>query len=163
MNLIKIVVQIRSTRWAASLTYSPLFFLPSAQVLEQLHPSLQAREDALLYVESLCLRLLAMLCAKPPPHTVQVCLRVEALEARFRMIYWFVFLLSSLAQDVEDRIGRTFPTPIDKWALGEARDIIDKSKKKKPVLPVDRVHTLLQKVSRACDLKKKQSLIVAYF
>lgn len=33
------------------------------------------------------------------------------------------------------------------WALADARDTIDKTKKKKSVLPVDRMHTLLQKVS----------------
>ena len=54
--------------------------------------------------------------------------------------------INILLKDIEERVGKTFPTPIDKWALTDARDIIDKSKKKKSVLPVDRVHTMLQKV-----------------
>lgn len=35
------------------------------------------------------------------------------------------------------------------WALADARDTIDKTKKKKSVLPVDRMHSLLQKVIKA--------------
>ncbi|XP_055300549.1 protein son of sevenless isoform X2 [Sitodiplosis mosellana] len=102
-------------------------------VLHQVHPNLSAEDDALSRVECLCIRLLGMLCAKPPPHTIQ---------------------------DIEDRVARTLPTPIDKWALTEARDTIDKSKKKKLVLPFNQIQNLLQKEVLQYKLDSSVSLFL---
>lgn len=45
---------------------------------------------------------------------------------------------------MEEKVKKNFPSPIDGWALKEANEIIS-TKRKKSVLPTDRVHTLLQK------------------
>jgi hypothetical protein len=52
--------------------YSENFFncFSFFKVLEQLHPSLTAKDEALYYVENLCLRLLANLCTGI--HTIAV-------------------------------------------------------------------------------------------
>uniref|UniRef100_A0A3B3WGM6 Son of sevenless homolog 2 (Drosophila) n=1 Tax=Poecilia mexicana TaxID=48701 RepID=A0A3B3WGM6_9TELE len=89
------------------------------QVQEQVHPTLKAKEDALQHIEELILQLLNMLCVAQP-RTVQ---------------------------DVEERVQKTFPHPIDKWAINDAQAAIEKRKRRSPLLlPVDKIHPLLKEV-----------------
>lgn len=95
--------------------------LPSLKkVTEQVHPSLTVSDEALEYVEMLVIQCLEILTLRPsPPHTVH---------------------------DIEDQVKRSFPKPIDKWAIKDAKEALEKNKKKNPlVLPTDKIHNLVQK------------------
>jgi len=93
------------------------------QVSQQVGHSTKAKEDAIYHVERLILQLLGELCSRPTPHSVP---------------------------EIQDRIQKMFPPPVDKWAMDEATSALNKSGKKKNyelVFPVDKIHSLLQKVS----------------
>ncbi|XP_063333243.1 son of sevenless homolog 1-like isoform X2 [Pelmatolapia mariae] len=94
--------------------------VPSLEkVLNQVHPNLVSQQEALQYVEELILQLLSMLCQAQP----RTC------------------------QDVEERVQKTFPHPIDKWALSDAQSAIEKRRRRNPLaLPVDKIHPLLKEV-----------------
>lgn len=94
--------------------------------------SLMARGDAMEYIERLILQLLGMLCSCQP-HTVG---------------------------DVEDHVQKTFPHPIDKWAIKDAQNALEKGKKKATlVLPVDKIHPILVRV---CILDDENSSLLPY-
>uniref|UniRef100_A0AAQ5YZR6 Son of sevenless homolog 2 (Drosophila) n=1 Tax=Amphiprion ocellaris TaxID=80972 RepID=A0AAQ5YZR6_AMPOC len=89
------------------------------EVQKQVHPNLTAKEDALQHIEELILQLLNMLCVAQPRSV----------------------------QDVEERVQKTFPHPIDKWAIADAQSAIEKRKRRNPLLlPVDKIHPLLKEV-----------------
>lgn len=82
------------------------------KVLEQLHPSLTAHDEALYYVENLCLRLLTNLVVDQP-RTIPVSFRVLFFFRR-RKVLRSRLTPSFRFQDVEEKVQKTFPTPIDK-------------------------------------------------
>ncbi|XP_030598838.1 son of sevenless homolog 1 isoform X2 [Archocentrus centrarchus] len=94
--------------------------VPSLEkVLNQVHPNLVSQQEALQYVEELILQLLSMLCQAQP----------------------------RTYQDVEERVQKSFPHPIDKWAIADAQAAIEKRKRRNPLaLPVDKIHPLLKEV-----------------
>lgn len=78
--------------------------------------TMKAKEDAFEYLEKLIIQLLGMICSRPSPHSVQ---------------------------EVQDRIQKLFPPPIDEWAIDAASSAI-KLGKRKLVFPVEKIHPLLK-------------------
>ncbi|XP_031685171.1 son of sevenless homolog 2 isoform X1 [Oncorhynchus kisutch] len=96
-----------------------LFVQALRKVQLQVHPNLSATEGALQHIEELILQLLNMLFVAQPRSV----------------------------QDVEERVQKTFPHPIDKWAIADAQSAIEKRKRRNPLLlPVDKIHPLLKEV-----------------
>lgn len=45
----------------------------------------------------------------------------------------------------QERVQKTFPHPIDKWAIADAQSAIEKRKRRNPLLlPVDKIHPSLK-------------------
>lgn len=56
------------------------------------------------------------------------------------MVNLIVFLMFG-----QERVQKTFPHPIDKWAIADAQSAIEKRKRRNPLLlPVDKIHPLLK-------------------
>ena len=74
----------------------------------------------MVYLELLIYRLLAQMCATQP-HTLE---------------------------DVEMYVQRTFASPIDAWALSDAKVLMERAQRRKGVFlfPVDKMYPMLQKV-----------------
>lgn len=54
----------------------------------------------------------------------------------------------------QDRVQKTFPNPIDKWAMADAQAAIEKRKRRNPLLlPVDKIHPLLKVPKKKKTLK----------
>lgn len=88
-------------------------------ILKQVHNSLDINTDALYYTEKLILKLLNMLCSKPLPLTTT---------------------------DIQGKIKKYFPNPISEWSFNEAKQALEKGKKKSSiVMSIERVQTILQK------------------
>eukprot|EP00064_Thunnus_orientalis_P022444 superscaffoldBa00007552_g22640 len=113
--------------------------VPSLEkVLNQVHPNLVSQQEALQYIEELILLLLSMLC-QAQPRSVQ---DVELMEAAVRYE-----VLSGKIPQLLERVQKSFPHPIDKWAIADAQAAIEKRKRRNPLaLPVDKIHPLLKEV-----------------
>jgi hypothetical protein len=56
-----------------------------------------------------------------------------------------ISLTPSLLSSPQERVQKSFPHPIDKWAIADAQAAIEKRKRRNPLaLPVDKIHPLLK-------------------
>lgn len=53
----------------------------------------------------------------------------------------------------QERVQKTFPHPIDKWAIADAQSAIEKRKRRNPLLlPVDKIHPSLKVIKKIRDV-----------
>lgn len=111
---------------------------------KQVHPGLLAKEDALQHIEELILQLLNMLCMAQPRSVQDVEVRNAHTHTHIHTTS-FKHTNGKEASSLQERVQKTFPHPIDKWAIADAQAAIEKRKRRNPLLlPVDKIHPLLK-------------------
>ena len=111
-----------------------IFVQPLAKILRQHSEHLIAVHEALEHVESLLLKLLGVLTVRPSPVVVA---------------------------DIEDRVIRTFSSPLDKNTLTYAQTVLDKGKRKSNLcLPIDKAHVVLKDVLQNHRLDDQVTLFI---
>lgn len=101
-----------------------------------------AKEDALQHIEELILQLLNMLCVAQPRSVQDVEVRCPPTQTGPQLLFQ---CMNKDDPSPQERVQKTFPHPIDKWAIADAQSAIEKRKRRNPLLlPVDKIHPLLK-------------------
>eukprot|EP00118_Oscarella_pearsei_P019533 m.208247 g.208247 ORF g.208247 m.208247 type:complete len:1270 (+) comp39702_c0_seq23:557-4366(+) len=112
-------------------------FVPALKkVQRQVHSTLGHEDSALEFVETLLYQILASVC----------------------------FVQPRSSSEVEDRVQKTFPHPIEGWAVKEAQRALENhtsKKKQELVFPADKLHSLLQKEVFGYKFDQQVSLYIA--
>lgn len=131
-----------------------VFVNPLFKVLKNLNDCLVADVDAMEYVESQLLKLLAILTAKPLPVTV------SDVEVSVCSEYSWNPQLNDILNR-QDRVTRTLPSLVEKRTLSQAQTALEKGKKKSNlILPLDKVHHMLKEVLQNNRLDDQVSLFL---
>lgn len=82
---------------------------------------------------------------------LQSCVHLSVCLSENRINEELVCNVTLVVCSYQERVQKTFPHPIDKWAIADAQSAIEKRKRRNPLLlPADKMHPLLKVTGCIC-------------